>query len=153
MSKSLLNALEVAKRYIDQPKLLCAVLYKNKHIYAIGINSTLYRKQTFNNKVYMPSVHAEIDAIIKAYNNYVRIHRKPLYCNMVIIRYIGCSKPCLNCLKIMKNSSFQIFINKVSYIEDGMLKTEKLSEMTTDHISRGYLNKQNAWISSNTYRY
>ena len=155
MSKSLQNAFQIAQRYAIRPQM-CAVLYRKKKVYAIGISSVLYRKQTFNNKIYMPSVHAEIDAVVKAYNNYVRIHKKPLYCDLVIARYIGCSKPCFNCLKILQSSAFQIYINKVSYMEDGKLKTEKLSNMSTDHISRGYKYKtehDKSWISSNIYLY
>ena len=137
---STLKALEVAKSYVSKRQMV-AVLYMKKNIYAVGLSSTMNRRQLFTSKLFLPSIHAEVDAMLKAFNNYVRIHHKPLHCNMLVIRYVGTSKPCLHCLQLMRNPSFHIFIHKVTYLEDGKMVTEKLSNIKTNHISRGFMDK------------
>ena len=137
---STLKALEVAKSYVSKRQMV-AVLYMKKNIYAVGLSSTMNRRQLFTSKLFLPSIHAEVDAMLKAFNNYVRIHHKPLHCNMLVIRYVGTSKPCLHCLQLMRNPSFHIFIHKVTYLEDGNMVTEKLSDIKTNHISRGFMDK------------
>lgn len=138
MMSGLANALSIAMKYTKKMQM-CAVLYRKKTIYSIGISSPITRKQLFTNKLFLPSIHAEVDAITKAFNNYVRIHKQPLHCNIVVTRYCGTSKPCFNCLELMRNPSFHIHIHNVSYFLNGKLKTEKLSDMKTSHVSRGFL--------------
>lgn len=134
---SLMHIYSIAQSLTSRDRMV-AILYNKKKIYAIGYSSSLTHKQLFNNRLYFPSLHAEVDAITKAYNNYVRINKKILNCDILITRYVGSSKPCVNCLEVMKNPAFCIRIRNVSYCEDGQLKTEKLSELQTDHVSRGF---------------
>ena len=137
MTSSLLNAYTTAQSLTNRNRMV-AILYRKKNIYSIGFSSSLTHKQLFNNRLYFPSIHAEVDAITRAFNKYVRINKKPLYCDILVTRYAGSSKPCINCLKMMKNPAFCIRIRNVSYCEDGELKTERLSDIKTDHISRGF---------------
>lgn len=131
------NALEVAWNHTTKTQM-CAVLYRKKIIYAVGLSSYMNRKQLFTSKIFLPSIHAEVDAMMKAFNNYVRMHHRPLHCNIIITRYRGTSKPCFHCLELMRNPSFHIHIHNVTYLVDEKIVTEKLSEMQTTHISRGF---------------
>lgn len=136
------QALAIAMHYTHRMQM-CAVLYRKKTIYSIGLSSAITRKRLFTNKLFLPSIHAEVDAITKAFNNYVRVHHKPLHCDMIITRYCGTSKPCVHCLELMRNPCFHIHIHKVTYFMNNRLKTEKLSEINTTHISRGFLEYSN----------
>ena len=63
---STLKALEVAKSYVNKDQMV-AILYRKKNIYAVGLSSTINRRQLFTSKLFLPSIHAEVDAILKAF--------------------------------------------------------------------------------------
>ena len=122
---------------------MAAVIYRKKHIYSIGFSSTIEHLCYSDKKHHVPSTHAEMDAFRRAINDYVRIHRRKLSANIMIVRYLSTcyyaiSKPCLNCLKFMQLHQNEISIRNVSYGNNNELVTEKLCDIKTHHISRGW---------------
>jgi hypothetical protein len=51
---------------------------------------------------------------------------------------LKCSKPCVNCLAFLKKTG--VFKNIIYINDQGRWEKEKIKNMTTSHISRGYRN-------------
>lgn len=122
---------------------MAAVIYKRNTIYSIGYSSPIPHMVFVNKKVTIPSLHAEMDAYRRAMNEYVRTHKKKLTANILIVRYLRSnyyanSKPCKDCLKFMKTNINSISVKFLTYANDSCLTTEKLIEIKTSHISRGW---------------
>ena len=122
---------------------MAAVLYKKNTIYAIGYSSPITHITFANKKVAVPSMHAEMDAYKRALNEYVRIHRKKLTANLLVVRYLRTkyyanSKPCRDCIEFMKTYNGLISLRNVSYGNDIMIVTKKFDQLHTKHISRGW---------------
>ena len=137
MGSGLMNAYSIAQSLVNRNRMV-AVLYWKKTIYSVGFDASMPRKQLFNNRIYLPSIHAEVDCLARAYNSYVRINHRPLNADLLVLRHIGSSKPCIDCLRLMRSQCFCIHIRNVTYLEDRNLKTERLSKMETNHRSRGF---------------
>ena len=123
---------------------MIAILYHKSRIYAIGLSEDSHYKRMFHRTIYLPSVHAEISACIKVYNTYVRTHKKSLKADLFIMRNNSLgkgfsSKPCRDCIRLLRSDFPLIHINRVSYFENGKIITEKFSDISNDHVSRGFL--------------
>ena len=122
---------------------MAAVIYKGNTIYSIGYSSPITHMVFVNKKVAVPSLHAEMDAYRRAMNEYVRVHKKKLTANIIVVRYLQSnyyahSKPCKDCIKFMKTNVHFISVKYVTYANNKGLLTKKLIEMKTKHISRGW---------------
>lgn len=122
---------------------MAAVIYRKNHIIAIGFASPITHLKLVNAKSFLPSLHAEIDAFRKAYNGYCRTHKKHISANMLVVRlstynYYAISKPCLNCLKFLSTNIGSLSIKNISYADNDAIVTEKLANIKTSHISRGW---------------
>jgi hypothetical protein len=125
----------------DNNKLHYSAVISNSGVdlLSYGINS----KQQFK---YMPTKHAEIDAITKIKN----YRNNPKTINMVVIRInkngiIGESRPCCDCLKMLNMSKFIIKYIYYSTAEGTIIK-EKFSNMLDspkNHISKGVKYRNN----------
>ena len=122
---------------------MAEVIYKKKHIYSIGYSSSIEHLCYSDKKYHVPSTHAEMDAIRRVINDYVRIHKRKLTANIMIVRYISTcyyaiSKPCIDCLKFMQINKKYVTIRNVTYGNNEGLVTEKLCDLETHHVSRGW---------------
>lgn len=102
-----------------------------------GINNTFPYK-------YIPSTHAEIEAMIRAQRWIARKKHKKIKLNLIVLRYsisgkLGESRPCYHCLKELQASNLNI---KNVYYSDinGAIKKEKFSHMI--------ITLQNAFVTS-----
>jgi hypothetical protein len=105
---------------------------------AFGINST----QPFR---YMPSRHAEVDALLKIKN----YRNNPKEVNILVVRInkngnLEKSRPCKDCIRMMQMSNFVI---KYIYYStaDGIIVKEKFSKMmdsSLTYTSKGVKSKK-----------
>lgn len=122
---------------------MAAAIYRKNNILAIGFASPITHLKLVNAKSFLPSLHAEMDAFRKFYNSYCRTHKKHISANMLVVRfssynYYAISKPCINCLKFLSTNTGSLSIKNISYANNESIVTEKLENIKTSHISRGW---------------
>lgn len=124
---------------------VCCIIYHNSDILSIECNSVETIRYIGQFKYICPSVHAEVNAISKLIRPGLK-HRTKL--NLFILRAsktgnIGNAIPCKHCLEFLKSDIItNLFnINKITYsLGNDIFMTQKLNDITTDHVSRGWRN-------------
>ena len=132
---------------------MVAIIYNKHKILSLGISNPSTYFKILGQKFQICAKHAEIDAIEKLIfrkRNQTRIN-----CSMIIVRCnadlkFTCSKPCLNCLKVLQSNLIQSLIHfkKIKYFDrNGKIKSEQLNEISTTHMSRGWRLYYNKYIN------
>jgi hypothetical protein len=136
-----LNVLEIIRQDIKKyGGKTIAVFFSGKRYYYICTN------EIFNKKPCCPppmSVHAEIEAYTKL-SKRNNIKRNKSY-DMLVLKIskngtMSNSKPCKHCYERLLKSDIKIRNIYYSYQED-TIKKEKMVEMNSTYISKGYRNK------------
>lgn len=122
---------------------VCCILYHGSDILSIECNSVEMVRYIGPFKYICPSVHAEVNAISKLVRPGIK---KRIKVNLFVLRAsttgnIGNAIPCKHCLEFLKSDIItKLFnISKITYsINNTTCKTQKIDDITTEHISRGW---------------
>ena len=137
--------LELFDNYNKTNSNMCAILYNKANIYAVGYNSYMSHTRLFRKRLFIPSVHAEMNAVSNYIKTLVSPTRKRRKLNRVVLRKgskgdFMDSKPCKHCITLLRSKLVTDFINlhKITFFEDGGYKTLSLHELENNHITKGW---------------
>lgn len=124
---------------------LCAILYNNTSILAVGYNDYCPHTYIFRKKLSFPSVHAEIDAIKQYIDTCKKPTKKRVKAHMMVLRKninneFVTSKPCKHCIEMLKSFKIEQFINikNITYFDGNEFVTELLNDIKNNHVSSGW---------------
>lgn len=135
--------IDISLDLFDHGAEMVAIAYRKKSIISIGQSRFVPHKILKFCKLQLPSVHAEIDAISRMINECGETKKSSTRVDLFVMRYNsltgGCSKPCFDCLRMLKEYPFTgVKIRKVVYFRKGEVKETAFSDIKTNHKSRGW---------------
>lgn len=125
---------------------MCAIVFNKSKVLSIGTSLMIpHRKFCGVGRVYVPSVHAEIDALSRLLNDKARLRKKRLNADLFVISHnsltsqSSSSKPCKDCIRMMCSGLFSnLKIRNIYYFSKGEIKKESLENIDTEFISSGW---------------
>lgn len=112
---------------------MVAIIYTHHSVISVGVPKTISRLYIKGRRYDVPSIHAEIDAVVRLIN--LDCHVKA---NMFVMkRNYGLSKPCHDCIEMLRKMR-QVKIKRVICWTERGMTTIRFNDLTNDHMSRGW---------------
>lgn len=130
MNKKFKFALKRSKNHnFEKEYRLCALIIKGGKIVSIGFNNNKYHSiiDKYNNKDYPITLHAEMNAILKARAKGINIKgSKMLVLRLLSDGSVAIAKPCEVCQRIIKDYGIKRVKYTINNNNIGLLKVSEL---------------------------